>query len=106
MIHDFFIQSEDYKNSLKKLDENLINENAARLRAQGKELLLANKVWGGVVGILPGIDWVLQKFVVKKNAAKKLGQLFGIDVRFIEDNSKNISTTYKKSGLPYKRSRR
>ena len=91
MIHDFFVQSEDYKNSLKKLDENLINENAARLRAQGKELLLANKVWGGVVGILPGIDWVIQKFVVKKNAAKKLGQLFGIDVRFIEDNSKNNS---------------
>ena len=66
MIHDHFIQSEDYKNSLKKLDENLINENAARLRAQGKELLLANKVWGGIVGILPGIDWLLQKFVVKK----------------------------------------
>lgn len=38
---------------------------------------------------MPGVDWLLQKFVVKKNAAKKLGQLFGIDVRFIEDNSKN-----------------
>ena len=48
--------------------------------------MLANKVWGGIVGIIPGIDWILQKFVVKKNAAKKLGQLFGIDVRFVEES--------------------
>ena len=53
---------------------------------------MANKVWGGKVGIIPGLDWVLQKFVVKKNATKKLGQLFGIDVRFVEDNK----TTDKK----------
>ena len=66
----------------------LIKENAEKLRARGKELLLANKVWGGIVGIIPGLDWVLQKFVVKKNATKKLGQLFGIDVRFVEDNKK------------------
>ena len=33
IIHDYFVQSEDYQNSLKKLDENLINENATRLRA-------------------------------------------------------------------------
>ena len=66
----------------------MIKENAEKLRARGKELLLANKVWGGIVGIIPGLDWVLQKFVVKKNATKKLGQLFGIDVRFVEDNKK------------------
>ena len=58
--------------------------------------MLANKVWGGVVGIIPGIDWVLQKFVVKKNATKKLGQLFGIDVRFVEDNKKQTKKKMKK----------
>ena len=91
VIHDSFIQSEDYQKSLEKLDENIIKENADKLRARGKELLLANKVWGGVVGIIPGLDWVLQKFVVKKNATKKLGQLFGIDVRFVEDNKKQTN---------------
>ena len=94
-IHDSFIQSEDYKKSLEKLDENIIKENSDKLRARGKELLLRNKVWGGIVGIIPGLDWVLQKFVVKKNATKKLGQLFGIDVRFVENNK---TTDKKKKG--------
>ena len=65
--------------------------------------MLANKVWGGVVGIIPGLDWVLQKFVVKKNATKKLGQLFGIDVRFVEDNKKQIN---KKDEEKVKKKRR
>jgi hypothetical protein len=74
-------------------------------------MLFWNKVWGGVVGILPGVDWVLQKFVVKKNATKKLDQLFGIDVRFVEDNIKKEinkkkgknkeKKTFKKTRLHY-----
>ena len=101
-IHDSFIQSEDYKKSLEKLDENIIKENSDKLRARGKELLLANKAWGGKVGIIPGLDWVLQKFAVKKNATKKLGQLFGIDVRFVEDNK----TTVKKKNKEKKRKKK
>ena len=47
-------------------------------------MLLSNKVWGGIVGIIPGIDWILQKFVIKKNAAKKLGEIsFQIELRHI-----------------------
>ena len=44
-----------------------------------------------------GIDWLIQKFVIKKNAAKKAGQIFGIDVKFLEEekneniNKKNLS---------------
>jgi len=110
VIHDSFIQSEDYQKSLEKLDENIIKENADKLRARGKELLLANKVWGGVVGIIPGLDWVLQKFVVKKNATKKLGQLFGIDVRFVEDNKKQTNKKdeekVKKKEMKKKRKKR
>jgi GTP-binding protein EngB required for normal cell division len=87
-IHDFFIKTEDYLTSKNKLDPELVEKNALKLRAQGEEILLANKIWGGVVGIIPGIDWILQKFVVKKNAAKKLGQLFGIDVKFVEEENK------------------
>ena len=87
-IHDFFIESDDYKKSLEKLDKEKINENAKKLREEGKDLLFANKVWGGVVGIIPGVDWALQKFVVKKNAAKKLGELFGIDVKFVNEETK------------------
>ena len=61
-----------------------------KLRPEDKE---SNKVWGGVVGIIPGLDWLLQKFVIKKNAAKKVGGIYGIDVRFLDekDNNKNVN---------------
>jgi hypothetical protein len=78
-IYIYFIKSEDYINSNEKLDDQNVKKQAERLRAQAKEMLLSNKVWGGVVGIIPGVDWLLQKFVIKKNAAKKLGQIYGID---------------------------
>ena len=91
-IYDFFILSEDYINSCKVMNDDYVNKQAERLRAQAKDILLSNKVWGGVVGIIPGVDWLLQKFVIKKNAAKKLGTIYGIDVRFLgeKENNKNI----------------
>ena len=84
-IHKFFIESDDYKESLKKLDSDTINKNLEKLRKQANDIVLSNKIWGGVVGIIPGIDWLLQKFVIKKNAAKKVGKIFGIDVKFIRE---------------------
>ena len=65
-IYIYFVKSEDYVNSNEKLDEKNVKKQAERLRAQAKEMLFSNKVWGGAVGIIPGIDWVLQKFVIKK----------------------------------------
>ena len=90
-IYIYFIKSEDYINSNEKLDDQNVKKQAERLRAQAKEMLLSNKVWGGVVGIIPGVDWLLQKFVIKKNAAKKLGQIYGIDVKFIDEKGNNIN---------------
>ena len=84
-IYDLFILSEDYIKSNKLMTQDYINEQAEKLRAQAKDLLFSNKVWGAVVGIIPGVDWLLQKFVIKKNAVKKLGQLYGIDVKFLNE---------------------
>lgn len=42
-----------------------------------------------MVGIIPGVDWLFQKFVIKKNAAKKVGKIYGIDVRFIDEKNDN-----------------
>ena len=81
MIYIYFIRSEDYINSFEMLDEDEVKKQAIRLRAQAEDMVLSNKVWGGIVGILPGIDWAIQKFVIKKNAAKKLGEIYGIDVK-------------------------
>ena len=91
-IYDFFILSDDYISSCKVMDDNYVKKQAERLRAQAKDILFANKVWGGVVGIIPGVDWLLQKFVIKKNAAKKVGRIYGIDVSFLgeKENNKNV----------------
>ena len=94
-IYIYFIQSEDYVNSMEKLDDEKIKKQAERLRAEAKEMLFSNKIWGGAVGIIPGIDWVLQKFVIKKNAAKKLGQIYGIDVKFIDGKGNPINVSQK-----------
>ena len=89
-IYDTFIQSEDYNNSLRNLTKESIEENALKLRAQAKAKLLSNKIWGGAVGAIPFVDWALQRFVIKKNAIKKVGEIFGIDVKFIDnENAKN-----------------
>ena len=99
MIYIYFIKSEDYINSFEMLDEDEVKKQAIRLRAQAEDMVLSNKVWGGIVGILPGIDWAIQKFVIKKNAAKKLGEIYGIDVKFIDENGNNIDMN--KSNFKY-----
>ena len=89
-IYNFFIESKDYKDSLLNLSsEERIEETALKLRAQAQSVLLPNKIWGGAVGIIPFADWALQRFVINENAVKKVGQIFGIDAKFIdEDNEK------------------
>ena len=94
-IYDYFILSEDYINSNKHLGKEQIEANAQRLRAQAEQILKAHKIGGAVVGIIPGIDWLLQKFVIKKDAAKKVGQIYGIDVSFVDDKGKKISNLNK-----------
>ena len=57
-------------------------------------------------GVIPGVDWLIQKFVIKKNAAKKLGQLFGIDVKFVEEDSKiNDKKNSKKESEPIEKAK-
>jgi len=96
MIYIYFIKSEDYIDSIEKNNPDNVKKQAEKLRAQAEDMLLSNKVWGGVVGILPGIDWALQKFVIKKNAAKKLGEIYGIDVKFIDEEGNNINVNKSK----------
>ena len=86
-IGNFFTNSEDYKSSSQVLSEEQIEERAKILRERANDILFSNKIWGGIVGILPIIDYFIQKYFIKKNAAKKAGQIFGIDIKFIEDEN-------------------
>ena len=87
-IYQFFTESEEYKNYTQKLNSKIIEKRALKLRAEAEDIILSNKIWGAVVGIIPGLDWALQKFVIKKNAAKKIGKIFGIEVKFIKESEK------------------
>ena len=98
-IGEFFISTEDYLSSERSLSEDEINLRAAKLRERAKDVVKSNIFWGGLSGVLPGIDWIIQNFVIKKNAAKKIGQIYGIDVKFFEEkkeeNNNNIESSQK-----------
>ena len=102
-IHDFFVESKDYKESYKRnSSKEAVEETALKLRAEAKSILLPNKIFGGLVGIFPFADLALQKFVINKNAVKKVGEIFGIDAKFIdEDNEKEKKLLEKKDMIYY-----
>ena len=88
-IHDFFIESESYKKSLRTLNEQVLEENIESLKAQARSELFPCKFWGAAAGIVPFGDFFLQKFIIRKEALKKAGQIFGIEAKFVdEDNAK------------------
>jgi GTP-binding protein EngB required for normal cell division len=89
-IRNIFHQTEDYKKSLEKLSPERIKELAEKLKEQAKRVVLFNKIGGGIVGIIPGLDWILQRFVIKENAAKKIGMVYGIDVNYFKGEEKKI----------------
>ena len=91
-IYDSFVNSENYKNSLKKLsNKENIEKTALKLRAQAESVLLPNKILGAAVGIIPFADWAIQNLIIKQNALKKVGEIFGIDIKFIdEENEREI----------------
>lgn len=81
-IYDTFSQSEDYINSLKIKKED-INIKALKLRDIAKESLSSNKIFDELVSFIPFAGSALKKFVIKKNAVKKVEQIFGIDVELL-----------------------
>ena len=93
-IGEFFISTEDYLSSERSLSEDEINLRAAKLRERAKDILWSNTIWGGLSGAIPVIDLLIHEFLIKKNAAKKIGQIYGIDVKFLEEkkeeNNNNI----------------
>lgn len=88
-IYETFIKTDDFISSSKELNPQEINNKIDGLKLQAKDIVKWHKVGGGVIGIIPGIDWLIQKFLIKKNAAKKIGQIFGIDVKIIDEEEKN-----------------
>ena len=77
-----------------------IKEEAEIRRLKAKDILFKHKIGGGVIGMIPLIDWALQKYVIQKDAAKKAGAIFGFDITIYEksqeiqiDKKENNNTT-------------
>ena len=102
-IYDSFVNSENYKNSLEKLSsKEKIEETALKLRAQAESILLPIKFQGALAGTIPYVDWAIQRFIINKNAVKKVGEIFGIDAKFIdEENEREIKLQKKKENTIY-----
>ena len=83
-IYEFFINSDDFINSFNNLDPDITEENALKLRKQAQAVLLSNKISGGLKGVVPIVDLIVQNYVIKKNAVKKVGEIFGFDIDTID----------------------
>jgi hypothetical protein len=97
-IHELFTklveiskETESYKNfSKKNLSEyefNLMVKKEAEIRkTKAEKILLYHSIGAGAIGIIPGVDIAVQKLVIQKSAAKKIGQIFGVDINLIPKN--------------------
>ena len=84
-IHDFFIETEDYKKFKRELTKDEIEQNSLKLKLQAQSVLLPNKIWDAIVCIIPIVDIIIRKFVINKNALKKLEDIFGITEKDIDE---------------------
>ena len=52
-------------------------------KRKAKKILLYHSIGAGAIGAIPGVDLAVQKCVIQKNATKKIGQIFGLDINLI-----------------------
>jgi hypothetical protein len=88
-IYEFFIFSDDFLNSFNNLDPQVIEENALKFRKRAQDVLLSNKISGGLIGAVPIVDFIVQNYVIKKNAIRKAGEIFGFDIESLDKELAN-----------------
>ena len=65
-----------------------IKEEAKIRKIRAKALISRHKIGSAIAGIFPGGDYVVNKFFIKKDAARKAGQIFGFDLKELEESLK------------------
>ena len=83
-------QTEDYKRINKEFTPQQIEKKAELLKEKAKNEVYYNKIYGGISGIIPGLDYYLQDRVINKNSEKKICSIYGMDINNInqEENPK------------------
>ena len=81
------------KNMKDKEFQNLIDKEADIRKMKANKILLYHSIGAGAIGIIPGLDLAIQKFVIQKSATKKIGQIFGLDINLISKEKENSLDT-------------
>ena len=90
------------KNNLTKDEyEKKINEEADLRKKKAENVVKSHSIYSGIVGVIPFADMIVQHFVIKKSAATKIGQIFGIDLEIINNSNhlSNKATGYVNDGI-------
>ena len=76
-------------NYTKENYEKKIIEEAELRKKKAEDIIFRHSIGSAIVGIIPFVDIIVQDCVIKKQAAKKIGQIFGINIDLINE-SKHI----------------
>jgi GTPase Era involved in 16S rRNA processing len=68
--------------------KNKIIEEAKIRKKRAAAIISRHKIGSAVAGVLPGVDYVINKYVIKKDAMRKAGQIFGFDINELEKSLK------------------
>ncbi len=97
-IHEFFIQSKDYKDFKNNEELNIdeLNERVEILKTRANDIVFANKIFGGIFHCIPPLG-LIEIFVIRKNAVNKIGNIFGLDddtIKIIGQENKEIKRSF------------
>ena len=79
--------------------EQKIKEEARIRKIRAKALISRHKIGSAIVGFLPGVDYFANKYFIKKDAARKAGQIFGFDLNRINNNVELFSKCIYKNKM-------
>ena len=68
--------------------QNKIKEEARIRKIRAKALISRHKIGSAIAGLFPGADYLANKYFIKKDAARKAGQIFGFDLQQLEESIK------------------
>ena len=68
--------------------QNKIIEEAKIRKKRAAAIISRHKIGSAIAGVLPGVDYVINKFLIKKDAMRKAGQIFGFDINELEKSLK------------------
>ena len=75
----------------KEFEQKIIEEAKIR-KIRAKAIISRHKIGSAIAGLLPGADYFANKFLIKKDAARKVGQIFGFDLKNLEQSIKRQET--------------